>query len=422
MGATSTKFLSLVLALSVLLAGGAMVTSADGIDEATGTQSTAVAEDVNAAEITLVDVRISNLTVDLGALLDRGSLLDESVARSLGDNVAGFEVGSVDLGTVSNATITVEDDVATVEAHVQSITLVDVHADRVARNDSTMAASLLTTGHLQADRIVTTELTIGSLQIDGGAAEPTDGPMGNETETTTPTATPVQTPTATPTPTPSATPTATSTATPTATPTETSTEIPTATPTDIPSATPTETPTGTATATPTPTETATATATSTDTPTPTPTATPTPTRTAIDDIPAVDFDRQTVNGSTVAIDWVTAPAGGFVVIHDQPADNLSAESVIGVSEYVQPGEADDLTIDLYEVAGKTFERQSLSQGTVLTAVVHRDTNVNRTFDYVTSDGDVDGVYRRAGDPVSREARIKLVLTPKTDTPAANTTE
>lgn len=92
----------------------------------------------------------------------------------------------------------------------------------------------------------------------------------------------------------------------------------------------------------------------------------------------VTFSEQSSDGTTVTVDSVTLPDGGFVVLRNGDGE------VVGVSGYLEPGTHSDVTV--------TLDR-SLDDGTtVLTAFLYEDSNGNGSFDgedcpYRDEDGD-----------------------------------
>ncbi len=109
----------------------------------------------------------------------------------------------------------------------------------------------------------------------------------------------------------------------------------------------------------------------------------------------ITFADQTSNGSTVVVESVTLSSGGFVDIHDErlsdaPIDTL--ESVIGVSGYLAPGLHRNVTIALFDVPGKTFDRTALDVTQTLTAMAHHDTDANEEYDFARLNGAVDRPY------------------------------
>ncbi|RQG97161.1 hypothetical protein EA473_03545 [Natrarchaeobius chitinivorans] len=113
----------------------------------------------------------------------------------------------------------------------------------------------------------------------------------------------------------------------------------------------------------------------------------------------VTFSDQTTDGQTVVVDEVTMASGGFVAIHDSSllVGNVLG-SVIGSSEYLEAGTHENVEITLDE---------PLEEDETLIAMPHRDTNDNQEFDFVESEGEADGPYEFAGEPITDEAVVTL---------------
>jgi len=144
---------------------------------------------------------------------------------------------------------------------------------------------------------------------------------------------------------------------------------------------------------------------------------------------SVTFLNQSTDGTTVTVAAVTLPEGGYVTVHDATLlDGAVVESVIGVSEYLEPGSYVDGEITLYEVPGAEFDQSALEETQVLIAMPHEETTDNESYDFVESDGESDGPYVQAGQPVVTAAYASVdeeagTATPdvETDTPEDNET-
>jgi hypothetical protein len=122
---------------------------------------------------------------------------------------------------------------------------------------------------------------------------------------------------------------------------------------------------------------------------------------------AVAFEDQTTNGTTVTVDSVFLSDGGYVVVHNSSLqDGDVVGSVIGVSEYLEPGLNEDVEITLFDVPGATFDRTALTENETLIAMAHTDDS-NETFDFVASNGTQDGPYLANGTPVTDSANVTL---------------
>ena len=92
----------------------------------------------------------------------------------------------------------------------------------------------------------------------------------------------------------------------------------------------------------------------------------------------VSFQNQTTDGTVVTVEQANLTDGGFVVIHDRSLLNGSVlDSVLGVSEYLEAGTHEDVTVTLDE---------PITESQQLLALAYRDTNDNQTFDFVESQG------------------------------------
>lgn len=117
------------------------------------------------------------------------------------------------------------------------------------------------------------------------------------------------------------------------------------------------------------------------------------------------FTDQTSNGTTVRVNTATLSQGGFVTIHDSnlTANNSTVSSVIGVSERLGPGPHQDVMVRLYSVDGREFNQSRLRANGTLTAMAHFDSNDNREFDFVQTNGSVDGPYVEGTAVVTKSA-------------------
>jgi hypothetical protein len=123
----------------------------------------------------------------------------------------------------------------------------------------------------------------------------------------------------------------------------------------------------------------------------------------------VSFSDQTTDGTTVTVDSVNMTDGGFVTIHDSTL--LEGEvlgSVIGVSEFLEPGLNENVTVTLFDVPGAEFDRTALTENETLIAMPHRDTNGNGTYDFLTTDGAEDGPYLDGDTPVTDAANVTVL--------------
>ncbi|MFC7074051.1 PGF-CTERM sorting domain-containing protein [Halovenus rubra] len=98
----------------------------------------------------------------------------------------------------------------------------------------------------------------------------------------------------------------------------------------------------------------------------------------------VSLSDQETDGMTVIVDSTELEDGGFVTIHDSSLlDGDAVGSVVGVSEYLEPGSYESLEIPLDE---------EMTADDTLIAMPHRDTNGNKMYDFVESESGADGPY------------------------------
>ncbi|ELZ21625.1 DUF7282 domain-containing protein [Natrinema limicola] len=126
---------------------------------------------------------------------------------------------------------------------------------------------------------------------------------------------------------------------------------------------------------------------------------------------SIDFPDQESTGEQVTIANVSLSEGGFVAVYDGLAVDADPDGVVGVSEYLEPGDHQNVTIDLDE---------PLAASGALVAVPHHDTNDDETFQYVDSEGEEDVPYvTGAGAPVIDGAFV--TVTNDTERDEANAT-
>ncbi|QLD84448.1 PGF-CTERM sorting domain-containing protein [Natronomonas halophila] len=116
------------------------------------------------------------------------------------------------------------------------------------------------------------------------------------------------------------------------------------------------------------------------------------------------ISQQTSGGTTVVVDEVTVPDGGFVTIHDSTVlDGGEAvfTSVRGSSDYLEPGTHENVTVTLDE---------PLAEDDTLVAMPHRDTDGDRIYSFVSSSGEADGPYTADGEAVVNTANVTVSAT------------
>lgn len=128
---------------------------------------------------------------------------------------------------------------------------------------------------------------------------------------------------------------------------------------------------------------------------------------AANGVPSVTVSNQYFNGTTIYIDSVTVPKGGFVTVHDSSLrDGGVAESVIGTSEYLSPGRHTNVKVDLYQnVRGADYRQQKIKNNAMIYTIPCFDTNSNKQFDFVTTEGGKDGPYVKNGSVIVDDAYV-----------------
>ncbi|MFC7057389.1 cupredoxin domain-containing protein [Halovenus salina] len=114
----------------------------------------------------------------------------------------------------------------------------------------------------------------------------------------------------------------------------------------------------------------------------------------------VTISDQETDGTSVVVDSAELDDGGFVTIHDSSLlDGDALGSVVGVSEYLEPGSYEDLEVVFNE---------ELTEDDTLIAMPHRDTNGNQTYDFVEEEGGADGPYFQDGAAVTAQAEVTVL--------------
>jgi hypothetical protein len=112
---------------------------------------------------------------------------------------------------------------------------------------------------------------------------------------------------------------------------------------------------------------------------------------------AVTFTEQTTDGTSVTVDSVRVDEGGFVTMHDSSLfDDEPVGSVVGTSGYLVPGSYQDVSVSL---------NNELNSDQELTAMPHRDSNDNQTYDFV--DGTGDPPYTDGDGAVTDTAQVTI---------------
>jgi PGF-CTERM protein len=138
--------------------------------------------------------------------------------------------------------------------------------------------------------------------------------------------------------------------------------------------------------------------------------------TAQSDAATVTMSDQTTGGTTVVVDEVTLPDGGFVAIHDgtvTEGGEKTFSSVIGSSGYLSAGTHENVTVHLDE---------PVEEDGTLVAMPHQDTDGDHTYSFVASSGAADRPYTADGevviDPASVTASATVNVTEQPSTGAS----
>ena len=134
---------------------------------------------------------------------------------------------------------------------------------------------------------------------------------------------------------------------------------------------------------------------------------------------AIAFANQTTNGTAVTVDSVTLPDGGYVGLHRGPYNASNAtSSAIGATGHLEAASYENVTVAVGTVPGVNATEPN--RRVRLSAVAHTDSDGDRRFQYVSSNGSEDEPYVE-GDPVNTTALVTVETSPDTTAPAGNTT-
>lgn len=106
------------------------------------------------------------------------------------------------------------------------------------------------------------------------------------------------------------------------------------------------------------------------------------------DVATETFKDQATGGHVVLFPEVFLPEGGFAAVHDSTllSGNVLG-SVRGVSAFLGPGIHRNVTVELNFNGGS-----GLNASDTLVGMLHKDTNGNKNYDFVASQGAQDGPY------------------------------
>ncbi|EMA49250.1 MULTISPECIES: DUF7282 domain-containing protein [Halococcus] len=130
------------------------------------------------------------------------------------------------------------------------------------------------------------------------------------------------------------------------------------------------------------------------------------------------FPNETTNGSTVTVGPVTLPEGGYVGVHRGPYNDSNAtESVIGATRYLEPGSYTNVTVPVSsDDSGLNATAQDRNMR--LSAAAYTDSDGDREFQYVPSNGSEDEPYIDDG-PVNASGVVTIEAPNTTVTPSGS---
>lgn len=107
----------------------------------------------------------------------------------------------------------------------------------------------------------------------------------------------------------------------------------------------------------------------------------------------ITFEHQSSDGRSVTIQSVTLAEGGYVAIHDaRRLDAGLAQSLIGISEPLEGGTYEDLTVELFDVPGYDYgDDPQLTGDPHLVVTIHHPMDEG-SFEYVADGADGEGPY------------------------------
>ena len=134
---------------------------------------------------------------------------------------------------------------------------------------------------------------------------------------------------------------------------------------------------------------------------------------------AIAFANQTTNGTAVTVESVTLPDGGYVGLHRGPYNASNAtSSAIGATGHLEAASYENVTVAVGTVPGVNATEPN--RRVRLSAVAHTDSDGDRRFQYVSSNGSEDEPYVEGG-AVNATALVTVETPPDTTTPTGNAT-
>lgn len=133
-------------------------------------------------------------------------------------------------------------------------------------------------------------------------------------------------------------------------------------------------------------------------------------------IASVSFESQTLRNNTLVVESARLPEGGFLVAlnasYQRTGDPLT--SAVGISRYLAPGNYTNVPIRVLPGA--------LNESQIVTVIPAQDTNGNRRYDYVRSQGFQDVAYVTANRSgiIAASAQVSVPSAEPTPTQSTQT--
>lgn len=120
--------------------------------------------------------------------------------------------------------------------------------------------------------------------------------------------------------------------------------------------------------------------------------------TTYSDVATETFPAQATGGHIVIFPEVYVPQGGYAAVHDETllSGNVLG-SVVGVSPFLAAGHHRNVSVELNFLGGR-----GINASQTLVGMLHRETNGNTNYDFVSSSGAADGPYLGGPSSLSEE--------------------
>ncbi|WP_256684205.1 DUF7282 domain-containing protein [Halococcus qingdaonensis] len=138
--------------------------------------------------------------------------------------------------------------------------------------------------------------------------------------------------------------------------------------------------------------------------------------------PSVTIENQTAINDRITVDSVRLPIYSWIVVHNSSYDvsSPSTATIIGRTKRVRIGTFRNITIELYDVPGRNFDRYRPNESERLYVSLYRDTNRNGEFDFRNLSHGTDTPYlNESGVPLVTRVRVNNTGTPGNETAVAS---